>query len=72
LSFSGSFFDFIGGTVDALKTSARIPQADVSFRGNGYCAVAKKCGADAVPNRCSDKHFCLDRAKMCGVFRYDN
>jgi hypothetical protein len=72
LSFSGSFFDFVTGKVDALKTSVRMPQAEVSFHGDGYCAVAKECSADAVPNRCSDKHFCLDRAKMCGVFRYDN
>jgi hypothetical protein len=27
---------------------------------------------DTVPNHCTGQHLCFDRAKMCGVLRYDN
>jgi hypothetical protein len=72
LSFSGAFIDVVEAQVDASKTSAGTPRANVGFHGNGSCTVFRACGADSHPTYCTDQHLCIDRAKRCGVFRYDN
>jgi hypothetical protein len=69
LDLSGQFLDVVEGTVEASKTSAEMARANVAFHGQGLCYVFKKCDADTLPDRCTDRHFCVNRAERCGILR---
>jgi hypothetical protein len=69
LDLSGRFIDFVEGKVEASKISAKAVQANVGFHGQGQCYVLKNCDADTLPDHCTDRHFCVNRAKRCGVLR---